>query len=163
MNPILASKHTLGRSFQVIFCIEFFKAKFICKPFITSTIYRIIKPLCQRRYTLSNSIDYHVIMQRRNTFSNTKENKRKKEKKKQARHLCFLANLELNLHSNISFFFFFFFLTFSFVFPNMSILTLNFSHSFMRFLYASLSRLYINEIYICVCVCIKQGEPPSPQ
>ena len=37
-NPILASKHTLG-SFQIILCIDFLKAKFIWKPFITSTIF----------------------------------------------------------------------------------------------------------------------------
>ena len=37
-NPILASKHNLG-SFQIILCIDFLKAKFIWKPFITSTIY----------------------------------------------------------------------------------------------------------------------------
>ena len=36
--PHQASKHNL-ESFQVIFCIKFFKAKFIWKPFITSTIY----------------------------------------------------------------------------------------------------------------------------
>ena len=37
-NPILASKHNLG-SFQIILCIDFLKAKFIWKPFITSTIF----------------------------------------------------------------------------------------------------------------------------
>ena len=59
-------------------------------------------------------------------------------------HLCFLANLDLNLYSNISYFLFLLFLSLSFVFPNMSILTLNFLIHLWDFF--MLSRLYTNEI-----------------
>ena len=146
-NPILASKHTLG-SFQVIFCIKFFKTKFILKPFITSTIYIYIyiglSSHCAKEDIPSPTQKKKFLQHKR------------KNEQKQVRHLCFLANLELNLHSNRSYFIssFFFFSSSFLLFSKHVHTNINFSHSFMRFLYASISRLQINEI-LSFCVTFR--------
>ena len=147
-NPILASKHNL-ESFQVIFYIKFFKTKFILKPFITSTIYIYIyiglSSHCAKEDIPSPTQKKKFLQHKR------------KNEQKQARHLCILANLELNLHSNISYFFsssFFFFFPLFFCVSKHGHTNINFSHSFMRSLYASISRLQINEI-LSSCVTFR--------
>ena len=64
--------------------------------------------MCQRRYTLFNSKDFHAIVSKNKHLLQNKENKRKKEKIKGASRqgICLLANLDLKkLHGNISHFF----------------------------------------------------------
>ena len=54
-NPILTLKHTYG-NFRVSAHFNFTKTKFMWSSSMTSTIYRIIMQLCQKRKTFSDTI-----------------------------------------------------------------------------------------------------------
>ena len=53
--------------------------------------------MCQRRYTLFNSKDFHAIVSKNKYLLKNKENKRKKEKimETSRQGICLLANLDL--------------------------------------------------------------------
>ena len=54
--------------------------------------------MCQRRYTLFNSKDFHAIVSKNKYLLKNKENKRKKERimETSRQGICLLANLDLN-------------------------------------------------------------------